>query len=870
MAASVLLPKAVLPNKYALILEPNLETFDFKGSVSIELDVLEPTSQIKLHGDNLKITKAQLEAAGKETALDVSAIKYDQDATTITISLGGTSVSLGPASLALEFTGVLTDSMTGFYKASYLIDGTKKWLATTQFEAIDARKAFPCWDEPALKAKFDVTLVVPANLVALSNMNVISETTRDDGCKIVKFAETPIMSTYLLAFVVSELEKVSGRTKEGVEVNVYTTPGKKEQGRFALEAATKLLSFFSEYFGIPYPLPKSDLIAIPDFAAGAMENWGLITFRETALLVDEASTSASSRQHVAYVVAHELAHQWFGNLVTMQWWSDLWLNEGFATWVGWLGVDNIHPEWDVWTQFVNSDMGRALQADALLSSHPIEVPIKDPKEINQVFDALSYQKGACVIRQLEAAAGASQFREGLHKYLDTHKYSNTITNDLWNAIAESSGKPVKKMMDSWTAQMGYPLVTVSVPEDKKGLSLKQSRFLSKGTPTPEEDSQLWWVPITATAGAPGGTPSTLPSAVLSEKSMLIEELAVPVGGWIKLNAGQTGIYRVNYTPELWQSLALAVQKMSLPAADRLGILMDAFALAKAGVLPTSQALELASAFKEEDDYTVWSQLTGDLAELDSLMSTTEHLPLMEAFGQALYLPIAEKVGWEAKPEESHLVSMLRPMVLQKLGNYQHEPTIKECKARFELMQKDLKSVHPDLRKLVMSTSVKYGGRPEYDAAKTLFKEATTNDFKNQCLISMGQTRNEELINEFIEFGHNEDEVKRQDTLYAYATLSGNRVGRDIQWAYVREHWEMIYERFQHAHGLIQHVATLPLRGFASEEKAAEGEEFFKANPVPEATMEIARLLEGIRSRAAWLKRDLSDIVKFLTKATGGM
>eukprot|EP00897_Mesotaenium_endlicherianum_P006583 jgi/Mesen1/5953/ME000301S05088 len=576
--------------------------------------------------------------------------------------------------------------------ASYNQDGKKVFMASTQFEAIDARKALPCWDEPAVKAVFDVTLIVPQGLTGLSNMPPVSTTPRDDGSSAVRFAESPIMSTYLLAFVVGQLEKVSGTTKEGVEVNVYTTPGKKEQGQFACDVAAKILSFFTEYFGIAYPLPKADLVAIPDFAAGAMENWGLITFRETALLVDGANASAATRQHVAYVVSHELAHQWFGNLVTMQWWSDLWLNEGFATWVGWLGVDSTFPEWDVWTQ----------------------VPINDPKEINQVFDALSYMKGACVIRQLVAAVGAPSFKLGLNAYLDKHKYGNTVTNDLWAAIGEASGKPVKQMMDSWTAQMGYPLISVSPASDgAAGLHLRQTRFLSAGLPSPENDSQLWWVPVTAAACTPGGVLESLPVSTLSEKEADFAELVVPEGGWLKLNSGQAGIYRVNYTPDMWQALARGVSSLELPPTDRLGVLMDAFALAKAGVLRTSQALELATAFANETEYTVWSQLSADLGELESLLSVTEHLPLLEAVGSELYLPIASKVGWEP----------------------------------------------------------------------------------------------------------------------------------------------------------LEHVACMPLRGFSTEEAATDAEDFFAANPVPEASMEIARTLEAVRSRAAWLKRDLPDIVDWLKKKT---
>eukprot|EP00897_Mesotaenium_endlicherianum_P006584 jgi/Mesen1/5954/ME000301S05083 len=868
MADSVLLPKNVRPKKYTLVLEPNLESFKFLGQVTIDLDVVEPTKTITFHTDELEITKAEVQSEGNK--FDNLPVKYNKSATTAEVDLGENELKEGSAILYLEFTGTHNDNMVGFYsKLNSCVEqyGDATWHFFA-IDAIDARKALPCWDEPAVKAVFDVTLIVPQGLTGLSNMPPVSTTPRDDGSSAIRFAESPIMSTYLLAFVVGQLEKVSGTTKEGVEVNVYTTPGKKEQGQFSCDVAVKILSFFTEYFGIAYPLPKADLVAIPDFASGAMENWGLITFRETALLVDGPNASAATRQRVAEVVSHELAHQWFGNLVTMQWWSDLWLNEGFATWVGSLGVDSTFPEWDVWTQFVSNEMGPALITDALLSSHPIQVPISDPKEINQVFDALSYEKGACVIRQLVAAVGAASFKLGLNAYLDTHKYGNTVTNDLWAAIGEASGKPVKQMMDSWTAQMGYPLITISPASDGvAGLHLRQTRFLSAGPPSAENDSQLWWVPVTAAACTPGGVPESLPVSTLSEKEADFAELVVPEGGWLKLNAGQTGIYRVNYTPDMWQALARAVTSLELPPTDRLGVLMDAFALAKAGVLRTSQALELATAFANETEYTVWSQLSADLGALESLLSATEHLPLLEAVGSELYLPIASKVGWEPQEGESHLVAMLRPMVLQKLGTYQHALTIAECNIRFKFLLADLKLVSPDLRKFVMAMAVKYGGREEYEGVKRLFKEAPTQDLKIQCLTAMGQTRDAELVKEYLEFGLDSDNVKAQDLLYVFASLAGNKHGRDIQWAFVKERWETIYGRYQQAHGLIQYVACIPLRGFASEEAAADAEDFFAANPVPEASMEIARTLEAVRSRAAWLKRDLPDIVDWLKKKT---
>ncbi|CAI5476698.1 unnamed protein product [Closterium sp. Yama58-4] len=869
--ASVLLPTSVKPKKYVLHLEPNLETFKFKGIVTVDLDVVEPTNEIRFHAQELELHKVELTTGGKLLTAGVDgvpAVELDKERQEGKLVLGeGQTLTTGPAKLRIKYTGLHNDNMVGFYRASYTRDGQKKWMVTTQFEPVGARQALPCWDEPAAKATFEVSLRVPAGLQGLSNMDEVGREKQADGSEVVRFAESPVMSTYLLAFVVGEVECVSDKTSNGTLVNIYTTPGRKEQGRFALSVACKVITFFEDYFGIKYPLPKADLIAIPDFAMGAMENWGLITFRETALLVDENSAPAATKQRVAYVISHELAHQWFGNLVTMQWWNDLWLNEGFATWVGWLGVDYIFPEWDVWTQFACNDMDTCLHTDALLGSHPVEVPINDPKEIEQVFDALSYSKGACVIRQLEAAIGADAFKKGLHSYLSKHAYANTITNDLWNSLAEASGKPVREMMASWTAQMGYPLISILPPSPgKQGVRLRQTRFLSKGPPSEAEDKQLWWVPVTATAGrVGGGEGKKLDTVVLSEKEGDAEGFVVPEGegGWLRVNAGQTGIFRVNYTEEQWKGISAAVEALQLPVIDRLGSIMDAFALAKAGIIKTSQSLQLAWAFKNETEYTVWAQIAGDIGELEILIGALQQKPLLEAVGMQLFTPIADKLSWEPKAGESHLDAMLRPLVLGKLGSYQHAPTIAKCQELFKQLTADVSSVNPDLRRVVMSVAVKYGGKEEMEATKKLYREATTPDFKIHCLVALSSVKDRELYKDFLAFALDETEVKAQDQYIVFMTMAGNAANREFAWEYFKEHYDTIHARFSSAAALFKRIPALPLKGFATEDKARDAEAFFSAHQVPAAAMELERTLETIRARAAWLARDGDDIVAWL-------
>ncbi|MBI2022577.1 hypothetical protein HYS97_01875, partial [Candidatus Daviesbacteria bacterium] len=431
---SVRLPAHIKPERYQLMLRPDLENFTFSGEETIELILEREAKEITLHSQEIEIESAEFIHQGKTNF--ASKITYQPEDETATFNFPK-SLKKGKGELVLKFKGILNDKLRGFYRSRYSHEGQDKYLATTQFEATDARRAFPSFDEPSKKAIFDVTLMIPANTIAISNTIEKNVWEHESGYKVVEFEPTPKMSTYLLAFIVGDLEYIEGKTKRGVLVRVFTTPGKKEQGRFALNTAIKMLEFYEEYFKIPYPLPVSDLIAIPDFAAGAMENWGAVTYRETALLIDEANSSAVNRQRVAVVIAHELAHMWFGDLVTMEWWTHLWLNEGFASYIEYLAVDHVFPEFDIWTQFIHMDQGTALKLDSLENTHPIEVEVFHPSEISEIFDKVSYSKGASIIRMLAQFLGPKDFREGLRHYLKTHEYLNSFIDINVNMIIDT-------------------------------------------------------------------------------------------------------------------------------------------------------------------------------------------------------------------------------------------------------------------------------------------------------------------------------------------------------------------------------------------------------------------------------------------------
>uniref|UniRef100_A0A8B9Z127 Puromycin-sensitive aminopeptidase n=1 Tax=Buteo japonicus TaxID=224669 RepID=A0A8B9Z127_9AVES len=540
--------------------------------------VKQATNQIVMNCADIDIITASYAPEGDEE-VHATGFNYQNEDEKVTLSFPST-LQKGTGTLKIDFVGELNDKMKGFYRSKYTTPtGDTRYAAVTQFEATDARRAFPCWDEPAIKATFDISLVVPKDRVALSNMNVIDRKPYPDDENLVevKFARTPIMSTYLVAFVVGEYDFVEARSLDGVLVRVYTPVGKAEQGKFALEVAAKTLPFYKDYFNVPYPLPKIDLIAIADFAAGAMENWGLVTYRETALLIDPKNSCSSSRQWVALVVGHELAHQWFGNLVTMEWWTHLWLNEGFASWIEYLCVDHCFPEYDIWTQFVSADYTRAQELDALDNSHPIEVSVGHPSEVDEIFDAISYSKGASVIRMLHDYIGDEDFRKGMNLYLTKFQQKNAATEDLWESLEKASGKPIAAVMNTWTKQMGFPLIYVEAEqqEDDKVLKLVQKKFCASG-PYTGEDFPMWMVPISICTS---DDPTCAKMQILMDKPELTLVLKdIKPDQWVKLNLGTVGFYRTQYSPDMLESLIPAIRDLSLPPVDRLGLQNDLFSL----------------------------------------------------------------------------------------------------------------------------------------------------------------------------------------------------------------------------------------------------------------------------------------------------
>ncbi len=847
------LPTHVRPHRYRITIKPDLDNFTFEGEETIALILIKPSREITLHSKDLDITGAEFVHANKE--IWAAKIIYNEKKETATFKFKQ-ELPNGKGKLKLSFRGILNDKLRGFYRSSYLHKGVKKHLATTQFEATDARRAFPCFDEPAHKAIFEVTLIVPAGLVAISNTIPSSIGKAKPGHQIVKFQPTPKMSTYLLAFIVGDFEFIEGKTRQGVKVRVFTTPGKTHQAKFALEVAIKTLSFLQKYFGIAYPLPSMDLIAIPDFAHGAMENWGAVTYRETAILVDPKNSSTLTKQHVAYVIAHELAHQWFGNLVTMEWWTHLWLNESFATYIGYLAIDELFPKWQIWTQFVYSDLGMALKLDSLNTTHAIEIPVEHPDEISEIFDPISYEKGASVVRMLANYLGQKYFRDGLRYYLTKHSYKNTSTIHLWEAFEKISSKPVRKIMDVWTKKPGYPLIEAKLRG--KELKLHQSRFFFNPVSKQKaEDRTTWPVPLTMIDGTDTN------EILLNKKTGSIKTKPKPA--FVKLNFGETGFYRVKYDSKLLKKLQKAVAKGALSAADRIGIIRDIFALAQSGKISTVIALETPRSYKKEESYTVWIEITTALNELSTLLYEEKYYPEFKQFVLQILKPIIRKVGWEMQRGESYSKSLLRALILAHAAKFDHKPTITKAQKLFWQYVKQKQYIAPDLKTVIYNTTATYGGQKEYAALKKLYRQATFQEEKNRLARALTCFTNKNLVDKTLRFCIS-SQVRSGDSPGLLAYAFRKEANQQYVWSFIQKNWKLFLHRYGQGGSMLKYLIA-PAGTFHSEKKRQLVKKFFKNHEAPGANRMVTQVLESIEGNTLWLQRDKEEIKNFLETNT---
>ena len=848
------LNRAVLPIHYDLRLAPDLEHYTFDGELAVRVAVAEPVSAVTLHAAELTVSSAVAVLPGGEQAVGVPVVDEEAESLTVTFDR---ELPPGEATLRLGFAGTLNDQLRGFYRSQYRgDDGATRTLATTQFEATDARRAFPCWDEPAIKATFDVTLVVPDDLAAISNMPIADETRADGKCA-VRFQTTPRMSTYYLAFLVGDFVAVEATDNAGVLHRVFATRGKEEYGRFALEHSVRILRYMNDYFGVPYPLPKIDHVAVPDFAAGAMENWGCITYRETALLFDPANSAAQARQRILEVVAHEMAHMWFGDLVTMEWWDDLWLNESFASWFGDKTVDHLYPEWAMWTQFVSNSTNEALALDGLRNSHPIEQQVNDPAEIRELFDAISYSKGGSVLRMLEEWLGPERFRQGLRDYVSAHAYANARGADLWRALERASGLPAVAVADSWVKQTGYPVIDARIDRSlAAAVHLRQGRFLYDHLLGEGKAGDAVWKAPVSVADATGGRASLL----MEQADGAVE--AAPAAPWVKVNAGQTGFFRVNYAPEEWERLREAVANRELDPTDRLGLQNDAYALMRAGRLPATVFLSLARAYDGETDATVLADLASNLRGLYALLWDDASAGAFEAFARDRFAGAAARAGWDAKEGEEHLDALFRSTALGQAGAYGDRAVLAEAQRRFAAFTDRDAPIHPDVRGVVFSLAAQEGEQPVYDALWSAYHQAEMHEERVRILRALTQVRRPDLLSDLLAKAMEPEVVRAQDTVIVLIQASVNRQGRDLVWEFVKENWPELDRRYGKGGFAVMRLVEVTGR-FTTAARAEEVEAFFAANPAPSAARTLQQSLERIRLNERWLARNAAPIAEWL-------
>ena len=832
------LPTGAAPRHYAIELEPDLDAATFAGRVAIDIDITEPADSIVLNAAELSIVSAQLVAAsGKAVELDFE-LHSDSERLTLTHLDETGPFAAGSARLDISFNGVLNDQLHGFYRSTYSDDaGATHTIATTQFESTDARRAFPCFDEPALKATFAATLVVDEDLLAVSNTAETGREPLGDGRVRVSFATTMPMSTYLVAFVVGPLEATEATDCAGVPVRVIHRPGRGDQTGFALDVAAHALKWYTDYYGLPYPSDKLDLVAIPDFAFGAMENLGCVTFREVLLLVDPDAVSQPELQRVAEVINHELAHMWFGDLVTMAWWEGIWLNEAFATFMETACTDAYRPDWRVWSTFCRS-RASALATDALGTTRAVEYPVHSPAEAEDMFDVITYEKGAALVRMLEQYLGAGTFRDGVRLYLRRHAYSNTVTADLWASLADASGQPVGQIMEGWIYQGGYPVVSAAATG--QGLEVSQRHFTLDPA---RADERTWVVPLRLRVQVPGEG--------RREVRLLLDQprqtLTVPATEAVTVNSGASGFYRDDPAADALAAVA-AAGPGDRTAEERHGLVDDAWAATLAGTLDAPGFLDFVlRGFTDERDLTVWQAIAGPLAHLRRLLDGEAAQRFGELVAAASDAALAD-VGLNPPPvggEDERTGELRATLVGLRGATADHAPTIAACRERLD---------HPDttLAAAALGVVAAHGQADDFTRIRQRFETASDPQTEQRHLAALADFPDADLVRTILQ-GTLDGSVRTQDGPYLIRRALANRDCGPQAWDFLAEHWDRLLAIFPTNYSLarmLEGVTTLD-----QAELAAQVHDFMAAHPLPQGARQVAQHLERLDINVAVRARE---------------
>ena len=821
------------PNHYNLTLDlTRAEEKEFSGTVIISGD--STGESISLHSKGLTIQSATID----NQPADVSFGEFDE------LRLSQPNLKNGNHTIHINFSGTITDAMHGLYPCYFTHDGVKKQLFATQFESHHAREVFPCVDEPAAKAEYDLTLITRPGITVLGNMPVKHQEENDNSLTTA-FEKTPRMSSYLLAFVIGELHKKTARTKSGVEVNVWATPAQNENTLdFALDIATRSIDFYDEYFGVKYPLPKSDHVALPDFSSGAMENWGLITYRESCLLADPELTPESSRRFIATVIAHELSHQWFGNLVTMNWWNDLWLNESFANMMEYVAIDALQPDWHMWEDFATNEVTAALRRDSLDGVQSVQADVNHPDEISTLFDpAIVYAKGGRLLVMVRKLIGEEAFRAGLKSYFEKFAYKNTVGNDLWQELESASGQPIVNLMNTWISQPGLPVVSVSNSHDTAILS-QERFFIGKHQPS----DALWPIPLFAN--------QPLDVKILNQK-----EITVSIKKPLQLNCGLSAHFVTKYDESTREYLLKNITE--LPTLDKICILQDATILARAGFENSASLLPLALSLKTETNEKIFGMAAGALTELRKFVDDNDAArdslkKISGEFARATF----EELGWDEKDGESDDDRERRTTALSLMMYSEDKEVLNEAKTRFS--NNKLEDLPTEIRALIISVNVRHFETPEMiENLFAAYKNTPSNDLQNDIAIGLTSTKNPETAEKILANIKDSNIIRPQDASRWFVYLIRTRESRQIAWNWLKENWAWVEDTFgedKSYDDFIRYAATALL----TPNELNDFQQFFgPMENIPALTRTIKLGITEISARAELIKRDKEAVISSL-------
>jgi len=842
------------PTQYDLHLTPDRDTMKLSGSVTITGKKTRPSQRITFHQHDLTITEATITRKDKKGSLSVAVTRINHQRSLDEVRLHTEDMLYaGEYQITMQFEGKITDSMHGIYPCYYEIDGKKQALIGTQLESHHAREAFPSIDEPEAKAVFNLTLVSPEGETVLGNTPIAMQT-KQDGKLVTTFEPTPRMSTYLVAFAYGDLQSKETKTKSGVDVRVWATKAHAPEALdFGLDAAKRSIEFFDEYFGVPYPLPKLDSIALPDFSAGAMENWGLMTFRESCLLADPATASHSTRELVCMVVAHEISHQWFGDLVTMKWWNNLWLNESFANVMEYVATDALYPEWNIWNTFITQEGLSALRRDSIAGVQAVQTEVNHPDEISTIFDpSIVYAKGGRLLRMLMQYIGEDAFRKGLEDYFTKHAYTNTVGEDLWNALGKASGKDIASFMNPWIMQSGFPVVSVTQKGTK--LDLTQTHFLLD--PTKADEARVWPIPTLS---------DREDVRALCDKPTTHDHLTTEE--FVRINQGAVGHYIVHYaTPEHRESIAQLVKTKKLGEAERLMLLSDSSLLARSGRNSFEDTLRLLENYANEDKEPVWDIMSLILADSRRFIDAdpTLEAPMKQQIRDVIQAQF-ERLTWREKSKEPVEDTKLRALITG-LGVYaDHREIIGEAVVLFEAYKKDSANVPAELRSIVFDAAVRQDLEGAFDYLLDLEHRTSNVDLKYDIALALTSTRTKAKAERLLARLKDADLVRPQDVARWIIYLLRNRDTRQIAWDWLRDNWDWIEKTFdgdKSYDAFPRYAASC----FNTRERMEEYRAFFEPkldniSLVRNITMGI----EEIENRVAWLERDLPAVQAYFAQ-----